>query len=370
MKSKPQYILSLIGLALCVSFGVALTAQAQNREKYIISATAGGINFVSGNVTVQRRGASRQEGLTVKDNLRTGDSVTTGAGGRVEVLLNPGSYMRVDENSEFELTDASLDNLRVRLVKGSALLEATGVDNTKLEIGIITPQTDVLVIRRGIYRFDALPDETTEVSVQKGRALYGKGFLDELKGGQKLVIGRNRLEIAKLDKKNKDTLDLWSKERAETLAQANRRLQTRSLISAFDAFNDMRGFATMSARYGLGLWVFNPRLGIYCFLPYGWSGWSSPYGYGYNTAFGFNGNGGWGNPGYGNPSQGNGGATGTTGQTGGNTGGNRNLDPGPVTQPTYQPTYREPPSQPTIERSSPREGPVRQAPPMEATNPN
>ena len=383
MKRKPQDILSLVGLVLAISFGTAFTARAQNREKYIISATAGGINFVSGNVTVQRRGAGRQEALTANDNLRTGDSVTTGAGGKVEVLLNPGSYMRVDENSEFELTDASLDNLRVRLIKGSALLEVTGVDNIKLEIGIITPQAEVLVIRRGIYRFDALANETTEISVRKGRALYGKGFLDEIKGGQKVVIGRNRLEVVKLDKKSQDTLDLWSKERAETLAQANRKLQTRSLLSAFDEFNDFHSFGIMPGRYGLGLWVYSPRLGGYCFLPFGWSGWSSPYGFGYRTAFGLGGGYGYGNyglnRGYGNSGQGNGGTgatggTGSTGETGGNGGGNtggnngggsRNIDPAPVPQPTY----REPPSLP-MERPSIRETPVREAPAREAASPN
>ena len=146
MKGKPQYSLSLVCVALAISFGATFSARAQNREKYIISATAGGINFVSGNVTVQRRGASGQQALTANDNLKTGDSVTTGAGGKVEVLLNPGSYMRVDENSEFELADASLDNLRVRLLRGSAVVEVTGVDNIELEIGIITPQTEVLVI--------------------------------------------------------------------------------------------------------------------------------------------------------------------------------------------------------------------------------
>ena len=44
-----------------------------------------------------------------------GDAVRTGLDGRVEMLLNPGSYMRVGENSEFELADNSLNNLEVRL---------------------------------------------------------------------------------------------------------------------------------------------------------------------------------------------------------------------------------------------------------------
>jgi hypothetical protein len=351
--SRPTF--HIIGLALWIVFGVCATAQAQDREKYIISATAGGINFASGNVTVQRRGSSRQHALTSKDDLKTGDSVTTGAGGRVEVLLNPGSYMRVDENSEFVLADDSLDNLRVKLVKGSALLEITGADGIKFEIGVSTPQTDVLIIKGGIYRFNALPNETTEISVRKGRALFGKGLLNEVKGGQKVLVGHNLLEVAKLDKKNQDPLEVWSKERAETLAQANGRLQRRDIASAFADYN--------SLIYGAGLWVYSSRLGGYCFLPFGWRDWSSPYGYGYNTAFGFNGSGwgsgGWSQGNYGNPSRGNGATGPTGGNTGGYTGGNTN--PTPMPQPTQQPTW----TSPSVERTPvERSGPI-----MKATNP-
>jgi hypothetical protein len=360
MKSGSRPTLRIIGLALLTAFGVGAIAQAQNREKYIISATAGGINFASGNVTVQRRGSTRQHALTAKDDLKTGDSVTTGAGGRIEVLLNPGSYMRVDENTEFVLTDVSLDNLRVRLVKGSALLEITGADDIKFEIGFSTPQTDVLIIKRGIYRFNALPNETTEILVRKGRALFGKGLLNEVKGGQKVLIGRNRLEVAKLDKKSQDTLDVWSKERAETLAHANGKLQRGSLAAAFSDYNSTQAFGILASDYGFGLWVYSQRLGSFCFIPFGWRGWSSPYGYGYNTAFGYvgsgsGGGGGWTQGNYGNPSTGNG-ATG--GSTGGYTGGNTN--PTPVPQPSRQPTW-SPPSSP-IERAPVERSPVREAP--------
>jgi hypothetical protein len=357
MKSGSRAILRIIGLALSIVCGVATAAQAQNREKYIISATAGGINYASGNVTVQRRGSSRQHELTAKDDLKAGDNVTTGAGGRVEVLLNPGSYMRVDENSEFILTDVSLDNLRVKLLKGSALLEITGADGVKFEIGFSTPQTDALIVKTGIYRFNALANETTEISVRKGRALFGKGFLNEVKGGHKVLIGRNLLEVAKLDKKNQDTLDVWSKERAETLAHANSRLRGRDLSSAFANYN--------SLFYGVGLWVYSSGLGGYCFLPFGWNNWASPYGYGYRTAFGYNGSG-WGGGGWtqgnnGNPSTGNG----TTGSTGGNTGGYNggNTNPTPMPQPTQQPTYTRP--SPSLERA-----PVDRSPVRDAVNPN
>ena len=385
MKNRSRTILNIVGLALWLALGVAMTpAQAQDREKYLISATAGGINYVSGNVMVERAGSLRHHALTSKDDLKSGDVVTTGPGGRVEVLLNPGSYMRVDENAEFELTDASLDNLRVKLIKGSALLEVTGADGMKLELRFSTPQTDVLVIRRGIYRFNVLPSDATEIAVRKGRALYGKGLANQLKDGQKVLIEGSRTEVAKLDKKNQDGLDIWSKDRAETLAHANRRLQSRSLADAFDVLG------IIPTRYGVGYWIYSSSLGGFCFLPFGgWGGWSSPYGFDYRTAYEYSGRywGGYGaygipppgsgtSGGNGAGATGGGGTPGTGGNTGGNSGGNGGYQPpsAPSPPPQPPPTY-QPPSQPTfqpIERT-PAPAPVervREAPSREAASPN
>src|SRR5260221_14156233 len=93
---------SIAVLAVLVSAG-----QAQNREKFGISAKAGGVNAVTGHVTVTRVGQSAQL-LSSQDDLVSGDVVTKGAGGQADVLLNPGSYIRVVENSELVLVDNSL----------------------------------------------------------------------------------------------------------------------------------------------------------------------------------------------------------------------------------------------------------------------
>ena len=74
-------------------------AQTQNREKFVISAKAGGINAVTGQASVSSRGEADWQ-LMVTDDLDAGDKVRTDYDGRVEILLNPGSYLRVGGNSE------------------------------------------------------------------------------------------------------------------------------------------------------------------------------------------------------------------------------------------------------------------------------
>ncbi len=268
--------------------GCALAgAQTQARDKYIISAKAGKINALSGKATVQHMGTSAWQALSSKDDLDSGDALRTEANGRVELLLNPGSYLRLAENSELELTDTSLDNLRFNLRRGSAIVEATGTDGTRLLAQINTPQTKILIDRNGLYRFNVSPGATTEVLVYKGKALVGSKTLAAIKGGSKISIDGSAsgdASIAKLDKRNMDEFDFWSRHRASALAQANRSLTQRTMTGVLASFRDNGAFGYGSAPY-FGLWVFNGALDGYTFLPF-YSSWSSPYGLGYRNGFG------------------------------------------------------------------------------------
>lgn len=283
----------LFALAFASACAAHATTHGQARDMRIVSARAGSVNYVFGDVKY-RQASKGGEWKTLNDshNLDSGDVVKTGSTGLVEILLNPGSYLRVGTNSEVELSDASLDALRVKLVRGSAVVEATGYDNyDKLGfmIKIDTPQTEVSIIRSGIYRFNVPPSNVTEVVVQKGRALVGKDEAVALvvKGGSVArVAGRGGTEVAKLDKKNRDELDLWSKERGEELAEANRKLsrrQANTLVASLghrDPFGDR-----FNTRYG-GVWAYNARSNCYTFVPF-YAGWRSPYGGWYDNMLGW-----------------------------------------------------------------------------------
>lgn len=268
---------------------LALVDRQAARDSRLISAKAGGVNFVSGDVKARRAGSQEWQGVTVKDDLNNGDSARTGADGRVEVLLNPGSYLRAGASTEFEFTDASLDNLRLRLARGSVFVEATGYDSLGLSIQINTPQTRVEIVRAGVYRVDVSQAGETIVSVQKGRALVGEGAAALLlKGGKEArVSGAAGVEVSKLqkkDKKQRDELELWSRERGKELAKANEALankQTNSLLASYNGFYD-----TLRADFPnrFGFWFWNARGNCYTFLPF-YAGWRSPYGFGYGSSF-------------------------------------------------------------------------------------
>ena len=81
-----------------------LFAQKEDRRAsaasslYLISAKAGAVNYVSGNVYLANKTTNRSRVLK-GDSIEAGDRVATGQDGRAEVLLNPGSFVRVAENS-------------------------------------------------------------------------------------------------------------------------------------------------------------------------------------------------------------------------------------------------------------------------------
>ena len=268
MKSKSILLLS----ALLVAGVLVSVANAQNRERFGISAKAGGVNAVSGQVMVKRTGQAPQL-LTSQDDLDSGDVVNTGSGSQAEILLNPGTYLRLSEDTEFELVDNSLDSLLVKLNKGSAIIEATGPGEVELRIPIITQQKKMTIVRAGIYRINVRPG-VTELFVWKGRMALSGDRDDIIKSGKKITFSSAGQSIAKLEKAEKDQFDDWSKLRGETLARANVKLSTRAL----NGYLASSAWARPDARFGRwGLWTWSAFSSCYTFLPF-YGGWGSPYG--------------------------------------------------------------------------------------------
>ena len=247
------------------------------RDVYVISAKAGGVNLVEGRVSVERAQKNAKSGYLLKgDTLEIGDKVSTSADGKAEILLNPGSYLRLAENSSFEFVTTSLDDLQIKINRGSAMFEV--ITDNEFRVAVNTPNSKFYIVDSGVYRVDTLTDGTGKISVWKGKARVGESNAVIIKGGRSATVNNSEVAVAKFDRDERDDLENWSKDRAKYLAQINSKLQRddvrNSLVSAFSN----RGW-NMYDSYGL--WYYNRFYGTYCFVPFGF-GWSSPYGYGFN----------------------------------------------------------------------------------------
>lgn len=270
---------ALVVLSVGAAFAQDKTSAGAASNKYVISANAGGVNFVEGSTAVDKK--SGTGGLLLKgDTLEIGDRVSTGADGKAEILLNPGSFLRIGGDSTFEFASTSLDDLKIKLERGSAIFEVFADD--EFRVAVITPKSDFHLIRSGIYRIDVNADGTGSIEVWKGRAQVGDSRENIVKSGREGNLENGALAVAKFDRDEKDEFELWSKDRAKDMARSVARLQRKVLrTSLMDSFNGRR----WNMYDSFGLWVYDPYGRSYSFLPFGF-GWTSPYGYGYNGYIG------------------------------------------------------------------------------------
>ena len=251
---------------------VCLSAQAQ----YLVSTKAGFVNRVEGKVLLQRQESDPNAGptkATLGAQMRNGDRVIAGADSHAEILLSPGSYLRLNEKSEVLAARTDLSEIRFDLVQGSIIVEAGEMDK-KLPIEVGLPQGTISIAKAGIYRFDIQGQETM-VSVRRGEIFLGTRTQLLAKTAAKIGQGKSaRLNsgnpplLAKLKDKVFDDFDVWSYGRAETLVAANYSLMNRNRVS--------RGMT-----YG---WMFDPFTLSYTFIPRNGL-YLSPYGFGFYRSF-------------------------------------------------------------------------------------
>ncbi|HSI88112.1 MAG TPA: FecR family protein [Pyrinomonadaceae bacterium] len=255
-----------------IAAGQSRTPTSALGDQYVISAKAGGVNLVEGPATVVRADG-RTNSLIKGDKIEVGDRVSTEAGARAEVLLNPGSYLRLGPNTSFEFESTSLDDLSIDVSRGSAMLEVFA--GREFAVRINTPGASYSLIESGIYRVDVNGGQST-LSVWKGEALVLGGNETKVKSGRRAVVTGGAATVSKFNK-DEDALAEWSKDRGKLLAKNTSRLRPDNLRNPLiNSFNN--NLWNMYSSFGV--WVFDPFMGGYCFLPFG-QGWSSPYGYWY-----------------------------------------------------------------------------------------
>ncbi len=258
-------MVSLTRFALGFAVFSAVSAPIASAQS-AISAQSGLIHYTEGQVFVDGQLIEPKFGQfpQLKDHqeLGTGD-------GRVEVLLTPGVFLRVGENSAMRMVSNRLSDTRLELVSGEAivqvdeLLKANSITVTYHDYAVTFPKA-------GIYR---LTTEPTELRVYGGEASVDlKGQAKVVKEDRRLVMD-GELRETKFDKNEVDDLYKWSRRRSEYIAMAN--------VTAAKTLFD-------SGMYGLpypgGIWIWNPYLGMYTFVP-SYGTFFDPWGFAYWSPF-------------------------------------------------------------------------------------
>jgi hypothetical protein len=129
----------------------------------VISTHSGVLYFFEGTVSL---GGERLEQKFGKfPDLGEGRELRTGQG-RAEVLLTPGVFLRLGDNSAIRMISEQLADTRVELLDGSAIIEVNQI-TPDTAVTLIYKQWQVKAPQRGVYRIDSDP---AQLRVYKGEA--------------------------------------------------------------------------------------------------------------------------------------------------------------------------------------------------------
>jgi hypothetical protein len=262
----------LIGI---VAIGLVEVGVSQDISRHFISVKSGMVNYVEGNPEVIKSGKDIQKALAVRQQLAPGDLVRSHELDRLELLLNPGSYLRISGKAMLEVNGTDFETMRYSLKEGKAILESITFNKKLHSLWINTNAGQLHLLEEGLYRMEALPDNSVQVAVYSGKLgwVQGQKPMTTLKKGKMYLLHGNSggpMETAGLDKTQLDAFDSWSKERDQYLVAANSRIPSWMRSTVYSAYGS--GFR--------GGWIFNPLYGAFTFLPYDYY-FSSPYGFRY-----------------------------------------------------------------------------------------
>jgi hypothetical protein len=255
------------------------------------AAVPGTVNYIEGQAFIGTQGLNSKAISSVE--LQPGRSLSTESG-KVELLLTPGVFLRVGDNSLVKMISPSITDTEVEVNAGQAMIEVAEIhpeNNLLVDADDLTTK----LLKTGLYDFDV---NHSELLVFAGEAEVQEGNKHAtVKAGHELSLTENGApKSRRFDKKSYSNDDLyrWSSLRSAYLAEAN------VDAAAFYAWNGW-------GPWGPGWWgagwywdpwfdafTFIPGDGIFC-SPFGW-GFYSPwwvyqapfygeYGYGYRPYY-------------------------------------------------------------------------------------
>jgi hypothetical protein len=249
-----------LGLAV-LAVGAIGTGAVQAQQ--VVSAHAGVVHYVEGRVFVDNKPV--QQKFAQFPDLREGGELRT-EDGRAEVLLTPGAFLRVSNNSSVRMLGRELSNTRFEVLSGSVMVECDEVPKD-VSLTVIYHGHNIHLDKQGLYRLDSDPPE---FRVYDGRAVIDSGpnQLTLKRGKESSLDGTGAvLTAGKFNPKLGDSFYEWNTMRSGYIASAN--------VSAAQSLR------TSGTHWSSG-WAWDPWYGAYTFVPaagigyspFGWNFWS------------------------------------------------------------------------------------------------
>ena len=244
----------------------------------ITSAHSGLLHYLEGNVSIDGQTIESKVGkfTEIKEN-----SILKTTQGRAEILLTPGVYLRVGENTSVKMLDNRLMSTRVEFLGGSAIVESDDPEVSVKDPAVTMVYKDYQIqpLKFGIFEISS---DSNQMKVFKGQAKVAGGTEHTVvREGHEMIFSAALL-TEKFNEKDVDDLYLWARDRSGSLSAANL-ASARSLSQGGYSLNNLYlggmypGFGFNSGL--MGGWYLNQALGMYAYVPYDGI-FMSPWGYG------------------------------------------------------------------------------------------
>ncbi|HSE22995.1 MAG TPA: hypothetical protein VLB68_15115, partial [Pyrinomonadaceae bacterium] len=165
---------------ICLGLALMPTATSKQDPNINFEGLVNGvrINVWEGTVSFERNNARDKAttGLVIED----GDRVFSERSSRAEILLQPGNYLRLANDTQLKFLSTTYDKVRLELTAGSVnfeLLNDPWVSPLTEAVGrydlirTITPAGEILIVQPAIIRISVAADNTVEVVVRSGTAI-------------------------------------------------------------------------------------------------------------------------------------------------------------------------------------------------------
>jgi hypothetical protein len=232
------------------------------------------LNYAEGQASVDNQSVGRDSIGTLR--VPPGESLSTGQG-KAEILLTPGAFLRVGDDSTVQMGFESPMETAAILTKGQAAVEVMAANrHVLLTMGM--GNTTTRLVKNGLYEFDA---SNGQVFVYKGQAEVQVGNRTvKVKGGDVLDLNNARLRTTKFNKQEFENSSLiqFSGLRSEYLAEAN-----ANAAGAY--YNGGAGWYGPGWYWDTAYWAYTwVPADEYCYDAFGW-GFYSPWWVDYDPFF-------------------------------------------------------------------------------------
>ncbi len=255
--------------AACLLAGLILAAGCATPQAYTVSAKPGAVNYVEGAAYIN--GTPVNEQYLKTTFLNANDILSTDIG-KAEVLLAPGIFLRLGDNTKVRMVSPSLAAAQIEVMSGEAMIEATGLVKGST-VQVVSHGASATIENNGLYRF--LADDPPSVAVLDGKTTVT--FSDRtvaVKKGRQLILAEN-LKPEKFDAKKDDELYAWSNVRSEYDAAASYRVARSAQMGLLGS-----GYTAGAGGMASPGWFWDSAFSSWAWLP-GAGAFYSPFGYGF-----------------------------------------------------------------------------------------